>query len=69
MFSYVYNSQIDNPDIEIQLAAINTNPKAIAFIETQTKELQMAAVKRDPHIINRIQNPHKDVIDYLEKGR
>jgi hypothetical protein len=52
---------IQNPDKEIQLAAVKQNGNALVHIQTPDKEIQLAAVKQDGYAICAIQTPDKEI--------
>jgi hypothetical protein len=52
---------IKNPDKDVQLAAIKTNPTCIQFIANPDKEVQLAAVNQNYSTIRYIKNPDKDI--------
>ena len=52
---------IENPSIELQLAAVQQNGSAIQYIENPSEEVQLAAVQQNPHSIQYISNPSIEV--------
>ena len=58
LFSVKY---MNNPDKDVQLAAVNQDGYAIKYIVNPDKDVQMAAVKQETYSIKYIDNPDKDV--------
>ncbi len=52
---------MNNPDKDVQLAAVGKYGDAIKYIENPDKDLQLAAVTQNGHAIEYIENPDKDV--------
>jgi hypothetical protein len=57
---------IDNPSLEVQLAAVNQYCCAIRYIDNPNEQVQLAAVKQNGCAICYIKNPHPEILAYLE---
>ena len=51
----------------VQIVAVDTDPKAIAYIKNPTRMAQLTAVKKNPSVIEYIENPDSLVLQYLAK--
>ena len=62
---------LNDADIKItqsvQIIAVDTDPKAIAYINNPTRMAQLTAVKKNPKVIKWIKNPDPLVLQYLAK--
>ena len=58
VFAVMY---LNNPDKDVQLAAVNQNGYVIRFIKNPDKDVQLAAVNQNGAAIKYIKNPDKDV--------
>jgi len=58
VFAVMY---LNNPDKDIQMAAVTKDGYVIEYIKNPDKDVQMAAVTENGYAIKYIENPHKDV--------
>lgn len=52
---------IDNPDVDVQMAAVNSYCGAIEYIDNPDLNVQISAVEKDGLLIAHIENPNVDV--------
>ena len=53
----------------VQIIAVDTDPKAIAYIKNPTRMAQLTAIKKNPSVIEYINNPDPLVLQYLAKSK
>ncbi len=59
-------SEIIDPDLELQLVAVNSFPLAVLFIKEPHIEIQKIVVTRDQNDIRHINNPSPQLINLIE---